>query len=106
MLITFKSHASGDVIMLENNGKDLLSLLGKDPTEAKGIVTCEQLPDAIAAIRKAIGADKTRHPDPVDTGIETDGTPDDGIRLFQRALPLLELLERSSKDGVPVTWGV
>jgi len=28
------------------------------------------------------------------------------VSFFQRAVPLLELLERSLKDKVPVTWGV
>ncbi len=60
MLIIFKSPASGDVIMFEKNGKEMLSVLGKDPADAKGIVTVEQLPGAIAAVRAAIDADKTR----------------------------------------------
>ena len=53
MLIIFKSPASGDVIMFEKNGKEMLSVLGKDPADAKGIVTVEQLPGAIAAVRAA-----------------------------------------------------
>ena len=51
MLIVFKSPASGDVIMFEKNGKEMLGVLGKDPADAKGIVTVEQLPGAIAAVR-------------------------------------------------------
>ena len=50
MLIVFKSPASGDVIMFEKNGKEMLGVLGKDPSDAKGIVTVEQLPGAIAAV--------------------------------------------------------
>jgi hypothetical protein len=50
--------ASGDVIMFEKNGKEMLSVLGKDPADAKGIVTVEQLPGAIAAVKAAIEADK------------------------------------------------
>ena len=33
-------------------------------------------------------------------------TPGGAVSFFQRAVPLLELLERSLKDKVPVTWGV
>lgn len=106
MLITFKSHSSGDVIMLENTGKDFLRLMGKDPTDAKGILTLEQLPGAISALNKAVEADKARHLEQVNNGSEVDGTQGDEVRLFQRALPLIELLERSLKDEVPVTWGV
>lgn len=97
MLITLKSHASGDVTMLENSGKQMLGLLGKDPSETTGIITVDQLPGAITALKQAVKTDK-------DT--ETGGNSDHGIRLYQRAPPVLELLERSLKDKTPVTWGV
>lgn len=106
MLIIFKSQTSGDVIMLENNGKDFLRLMGKDPTDVTGILTLEQLPGAIAAINKAVEGDKSRHLEQAIIESAIEGAQDDGVRLFQRALPLLELLENSAKDKVPVTWGV
>jgi hypothetical protein len=106
MLITFKSAASGDVMMHGENGKELLRALGKDPDADKGIVTVEQMPGAIAAIRAAVEADKSTQREPPDTIEDADGEPDDSIHLAQRALPLLELLERSLQDKVPVTWGV
>ena len=93
MLIIFKSPASGDVIMFEKNGKEMLGVLGKDPADAKGIVTVEQLPGALAAVKAAIESDKAR-------------LAGGGVSFFQRAVPLVELLERSLKDKVPVTWGV
>jgi hypothetical protein len=106
MLIIFKSPASGDVIMFDKNGKEMLGVLGKDPQDAKGIVTVEQLPAAIAALKAAIEADKQRQKDAAD---ETEGEAKPaavGVSFFQRAVPLLELLVRSLKDEVPVTWGV
>jgi len=108
MLIIFKSPASGDVIMFEKNGKEMLSVLGKDPADAKGIVTVEQLPGAIAAVRAGIDADKTRLAESAPaTEEDSDAKPaGGGVSFFQRAVPLLELLERSLKDKVPVTWGV
>ena len=108
MLIIFKSPASGDVIMFEKNGKEMLGVLGKDPADAKGIVTVEQLPGAIAAVRNAIDADKARLAESAATAEdEGDAKPaGGGVSFFQRAVPLLDLLERSLKDKVPVTWGV
>ncbi len=107
MLIVFKSSASGDVIMFEKNGKEMLGVLGKDPADATGIVTVEQLPGAIAAVKAAIEADKARaaearHDEAADEARPAGG----GVSFFQRAVPLLELLERALKDKVPVTWGV
>lgn len=109
MLIVFKSPASGDVIMFEKNGKEMLGVLGKDPADAKGIVTVEQLPGAIAAVKTAIEADKARLAAQAAEAEadEAEAKPaGGGVSFFQRAVPLLELLERSLKDKVPVTWGV
>ena len=109
MLIVFKSPASGDVIMFEKNGKEMLGVLGKDPADAKGIVTVEQLPGAIAAFRTAIEADKAQLAAQAAEAEaeEAEAKPSGGgVSFFQRAVPLLELLERSLKDKVPVTWGV
>ena len=110
MLIIFKSPASGDVIMFEKNGKEMLSVLGKDPADAKGIITVDQLPGAITTLRGAIDADKARaaaRTDEADADADGEARPaGGGVSFFQRAVPLLELLERSLKDKVPVTWGV
>jgi len=105
MLVTFKSAASGDLVMFERNGKEILPLLGKNPEEARGIVTVEQLPAAIAALRTAIAADKARQAgQPADEN-DTETGVDRKINLSQRALPLLEMLERSLQEREPVTWG-
>ena len=107
MLVTFKSAASGDLIMFEKNGKEILALLGKDPEAARGIVTVDQLPAAIAALRTAIAADKARQASlPVDDENEPESEVDRKVSLFQRAVPLLEMLERSLQGREPVTWGV
>jgi hypothetical protein len=108
MLIIFKSPASGDVIMFGKNGKEMLEVLGKDKEDAKGIFTVEQLPAAIDTLKAAIAADKARQTDKDDDNEdEQDVKPGGGgVSFFQRAVPLLELLERSLKDKVPVTWGV
>ena len=107
MLIIFKSPASGDVIMFGKNGKEMLEVLGKDKDDAKGIFTVEQLPAAIDTLKAAIAADKARQSEQPDDEDEQDVKPGGGgVSFFQRAVPLLELLERSLKDKVPVTWGV
>lgn len=104
MLITFKSAASGNVMMFEANAKEALGVLGKDPDAPQGIVTVEQLPAAVASLNAAIAADRAKPPDQG----EADEHPDEpaGVGFSQRMVPLAELLERSLKDKVPVTWGV
>ena len=48
MLYKFKSKVTGDLIMLEPNGRRVLEIIGKNPDDAHGIVTAEQIPAAIA----------------------------------------------------------
>jgi hypothetical protein len=111
MLFTFKSAAGADVIMFGEVAKILVAILGKDTRDTKGIVTVEQLPDAIARLRAAIDEDKARR-----TGASQDDDDDEPdperrgmaapVSLAQRAWPLLDLLEASHREGVPVVWGV
>ncbi|MCF8199242.1 MAG: DUF1840 domain-containing protein [Sulfuritalea sp.] len=109
MIVTFQSPASGDVIMFGDVAQRMMKLMGKDVTD-KGIVTVEQLPDAIARIKAAIEEDKQQR-----AGLSEEDLPrtESGggssrpfVTLTQRAVPLLELLEWSLKKKKPVVWGV
>lgn len=101
MIYTFQSKASGSVIMTDTTARQIFQVLGR-AADAKGILTPEQLPAAISALRDAIARDKAAQgggpPD------DDDGDPIPG--LAQRAFTLLELLERAAKKGTPVVWGV
>jgi hypothetical protein len=108
MLITFRSQASGDVMMFSEVAKQMLRIIGKEPAD-KGIVTVVQLPEAVAALRDAIVADKAAWSERSASGlVETETEPDRGQELFvsasQRARPLLELFEWSLKADKPVLW--
>ena len=88
----------------------LMKIMGKD-VGAKGIVTVEQLPDAIARIEAAIAADKVQQANvaeedrPVsETGARGENRP--FVTLTQRAVQLLELLRWSLKKKKPMMWGV
>ncbi len=108
MLIVFKSQAAGDVMMFEKNARQILAIVGKDKDAAQGVITVEQLPQAIARLKAAIEEDKASRadrdsgdPDAVD-----QGTGQPMIYLAQRAIPFLELLQYALEDEKPVTWGV
>jgi hypothetical protein len=113
MIVTFQSPASGDVVMFGDVAQRMMKLMGKDVTD-KGIVTVEQLPDAIARLKAAIEEDKQQR-----AGLQEEDLPrtepDSGakantsrpfVTLTQRAVPLLELLEWSLKKQKPMVWGV
>lgn len=107
MIITFKSRAAGDVIMFGNVARRMLQIIGKDPEQAKGIVTVEQLPAALSALRDAMAADKAAARD-TQAGDQDEAEAPRGmegpVALWQRAAPLAELMEYSKKESQPVIW--
>lgn len=108
MIYTFKSKATGNVIMLEPTGRRVLEIIGKDPASPKGIVLPEQMPAAIAALQEAIRADEARR---AQSAREAATDPDatmrgEDITLRQRARPFIEMLERSLAEKREVVWGV
>jgi hypothetical protein len=56
MLFKFKSKVAGDLIMLEPNGRRVLEIIGKDPSQA-GIILPAQMSAALSALEKAIQAE-------------------------------------------------
>lgn len=112
MLITFKSAAAADVLMFGESARALFQVLGKDSSTAQGIITVEQLPEAISRLEKAIEEDKARHDDGQTDG-ENDADADESkprgigapVSFAQRAWPLLEMMQYALKEGKPVTWG-
>ena len=105
MIVTFKSPAAGDVIMFGDVAKRMMQIMGKDVTD-KGIITVEQLPDAIDRLNAAVAADKAQRAGVTDDEQAADGSKSTFVSLAQRAVPLLELLQWSLKKNKPVVWGV
>ncbi|MGL6078922.1 DUF1840 domain-containing protein [Methyloversatilis discipulorum] len=106
MIITFKSRATADTIMFGDNARQLLSLMGK-PFDTKGIITLEQLPAAIDALKQAAAASRDAEralPQDDDGADEEPPAMLMPVSLAQRAAPLIEQLERSLKAGQPVIW--
>lgn len=108
MLITFKSRADGDVIMFHDVAKRILDILGKDSEDTRGIITVEQIPAAIEALRSAATRDKQDTADTATDSPETDPVENRSapppVSLSQRVTPLLTMLGHSLKAKTPVTW--
>lgn len=106
MIITFKSRATADTLMFGDNARQLLSLMGKS-FEPKGIITPEQLPAAIEALKRAATESREAErgrPEPDDENEDRPPAMLSPVSLAQRAAPLIEQLERSLKAGQPVIW--
>jgi Domain of unknown function (DUF1840) len=107
MLYKFKSKAAGDVIMLAATGQRVLGILGKD-AGAQGIVTPEQMQGAMAALQAAIADEEAQQQAAIAEAKSKGETPPtfESINLRKRAWPLVEMMQRSAKEAVPITWGV
>lgn len=94
MIYKFKSKVTGDLIMLEPDAKRLLRIMDKTD-QAKGILLAAQIPDAMAAIEKAIAIE------------ETEGIQDPKqVSLRQRSMPMLKMLKQCHDQSEDVVWGV
>ena len=107
MLITFKSKAAGDVMMFGDVAKQLLHVMGKSQ-DSKGIITVEQIPDAIARLKRAAAETKAHTAGKEESHVEktAGGGERPYVSLALRAVPLIDLLEHARKAKEPVTWGV
>ena len=121
MLYKYKSKATANLIMLEPNGKQILRIIGKEPSP-KGILEVLEMPRAIEALRQAVqqeedtrvqlnaqnvssSVDKKDTKDTNDSqGAVTSGK-DRPISLRQRAAPFIDMLQRAHKAGKDVIWG-
>lgn len=106
-MITFQSDASGDVMMFDAVAQHMMEIMGKD-IAARGVITVEQMPECIARLKAAIAADRAQSRG--QPGADDDeGAPSGAgarVSLAQRAVPLVELLERSLAREKPVLWGI
>jgi hypothetical protein len=106
MLITFKSHAAQDLIMMKDLALTLLGIIGKHMGE-RGVIMSEELPHAIKKLEAAVQDAKKVHP--ADTSVHADSRDEDEeepLHLGQRAYPFLDMLRASEKEGANVMWGV
>jgi len=111
MLYKFKSKTTGDLIMLQPNGRRLLDIIGKDTQTGsgdKGIILPQQMLAAIAALQAAIAKEEADHKAAMAQALARREPPPrfDAISLRQRALPFIEMLRRCEQAGHEVVWGV
>ncbi len=110
MLYKFKSPATGPLIMLEPNGRQILQIMGKgDPAHlSKGILLPQDMPAAIAALEAAVVQDDAAIQQSKDEAQKEGKAPPvpEGISLRQRAAPFIDMLQRAHQADKEVVWGV
>lgn len=104
-MIRFSSPAAGDVIMLDEHAQRLLDLMQK-PRGKRGVILAQEIPAVLARLRAAI-RDERAQAAPPEEPEDGDARPrEEAVDLGRRAYPLIDMLERSAKRKVDVTWGL
>lgn len=106
MLVTFRSKAAANVMMLKDLAGRLLGILGRE-LMSEGIFTVEQIPFAIRQLECAIADEQVKlradYQNPPEAPTEA-ATEAEYPSLAQRAFPLLDMLRRAARTGEPVIW--
>ena len=98
MLVRFDSSVTGELLMFDAVAKNLLQAMGKETT-ARGVFTQAEMAGAAAALRLAVSGDVAPPPDHDDGEDEGVGKKEAVVALGQRAWPLIDMLERTSRGG-------
>ena len=106
MMVTFRSSAAPDIVMLRDLAQYLLGLVGKG-LAVRGVISTEELPAAIARLEQAIRDDAARDSahEHSTRGLRTELAPHAG-GLAQRAWPLLDMMRAAHAQGRHVMWGM
>ena len=110
MLYKFKSKVTADLIMLEPNGRQMLTLIGKSESGSlsKGILETQDMPAAISALERAIAEDEEvqqrRLREALAAGEKLARS--DVVSLRQRAVPFIDMLKRCHAADTAIVWGV
>ena len=102
MLVTFSCKAYADITMFGNVAVSLLKLMGHSGT-VPGALRAADVPRALERLRAGVAA----HGDTPAPAGDDDNEPEESepvVRLSQRALPLIELLEAAVKEECDVMW--
>lgn len=99
MLVRFLSSETGEILMFADAARPLLQVLGK-ATSARGTFTQAEMASAAQTLRDAVKrADAPPPPPDEDERDKTGKKKEPVVAMSQRAWPMIDMLERTSKGG-------
>lgn len=97
MLITFRSKAYADILMMGEVGKKMLEMMDFG-SNVPGAINAEDVAEALHNLHTALA----RVPATIQSAAADDDQP--AVSLHTRALPLIKLLEASIAEQEYVRW--
>lgn len=103
MLVRFLSSETGEILMFAEAARPLLQAIGKETT-ARGVFTQKEMAGAAQALREAV--QRAEAPPQEDEFDEAGKKKEPVVAIGQRAWPLIDMLERSSRGGAKanIVW--
>lgn len=96
MLVRFISSETGEILMFAEAARPLLQAIGKETT-ARGTFTQAEMAAAAQVLREAV--QRAEAPPQDDEFDETGKKKEPVVALSQRAWPLIDMLDRTSRGG-------
>ncbi len=111
MLYKFKSKNTGDIIMLQASGQQVLQIIGKasdGEAPEKGIILPAQMPAAISALQAAAVQEEADRAAAIKEALANNEPVPHfaAISLRQRVQPFVQMLQLCQKENDEVVWGV
>ncbi len=107
MLVTFHSRAYADITLFGDIAQTLLRMMGHSGS-VPGALLAADIPAARVRLQAALAAQQAaaaaQQPAPSEDKEDEDEEKEVGPPLGVRALPLLELLDASARQGCDVMW--
>jgi hypothetical protein len=110
MLYKFKSPAAADLIMLEPNGRQILTIIGRGDSDSliNGILLPQDMPSAIKSLEVAMTQDDAER---LRTSEEARSAGEEvqhlqGVSLRHRAVPFVDMVQRCLRSQESIVWGV
>jgi Domain of unknown function (DUF1840) len=109
MIYEFKCKATGNLIMTQTVGDQVLDLIGK--RSSKGIITVLEMPLLLERLKAALANDKksSKGNNDLDATQESSSASAPSqpiVSLGQRLVPFIEMLESAHAAEKDVVWGV
>lgn len=107
MLVVFHAKPAAEVLMFAQHALDVLQAAGRnyDTLPERGVITVDQLDQAITRIEQAMSLDTSTYQDAEDEENDTKTHPvARSVSFRQRAFPLLAMMRLCREHKADITW--
>lgn len=100
MLVTFTTDVYADITMFENDALAMLKMMGHSAS-VPGAILAADVPHALSQLTTALNIQKEISSP---TENKDEDTSEQAVSMFNRGLPLIELLTAATKANCNVMW--